>query len=194
LFAASEMVAPTSLAMFEQQFQMARDYLAWCSLYPPVSGVVGQSVQICRGHFLKILHRYWTGRPEMRDKLAGAGGPYGYLQTVTQLHTLVEQLYGHYLADPGLVESVSHPHQSWYRRHWQASEEQRMTKSTKVKTILTRTATTLGQGPPPESELQSQNSSCGSEQQELLLLKRRKDEIRLRIASMKSEKMQKQNR
>jgi tRNA-dihydrouridine synthase 1 len=106
-------------AQLQQQFQMARDYLAWCYYYPPVPGVMGPlgTVSIAKGHLFKMLHRYLQEHVDLRDQLATRD-----CQTLVQLWRLIEDLYSRYarLSREQLVETGASS-KSWYRRHWEAA-------------------------------------------------------------------------
>lgn len=100
----------------EAQFQVTRDYLAWCAHFPPLPGVLGPngSMTVVKGHVFKFLHRYWSQNEDLRDRLADHS-----LQTLGQLEVVVDELFER-VTQQGEGESVS-----WYRRHRkrQAEEE-----------------------------------------------------------------------
>jgi tRNA-dihydrouridine synthase 1 len=116
--------------VLDQQFQFARDYLAWCQLYPPLPGVVGTthgSFNIIKGHLFKFLHRYLQEHPDARDRLSD----HKHMTNIQQAHTLLDELYARYngqsdedmssLSSSSLLTSTS-----WYRRHWKAIATRRV--------------------------------------------------------------------
>lgn len=105
-----------------QQLSFANEYLDWCSIYPPLPGVLGGqgSFNIARGHLFKFLHRYLQEHSDLRDRL---GSP--KLSTLVDIRSLVEELQFRYeaLSDEELGACASsQPKSSWYRRHRQSLE------------------------------------------------------------------------
>lgn len=121
--------------ILERQFRIARDYLAWAQLYPPLPGVMGQlggSFKMVRGHLYKFLHRYWQEQPDLRDRL----GTRDRLLDIPDAQVIVDELYERYqyLDDAALAELTSaHPGASWYRRHWKANRVISTTQSRHVR-------------------------------------------------------------
>ena len=112
----------TARQRLNQQFGFAHDYLDWCSVFPPLPGVLGGqgSFNIARGHLFKFLHRYLQEHPDLRDNL---GSP--KLSTLVDARSLVNELQARYdpLSDEELEECTSaRPSSSWYRRHRQSLE------------------------------------------------------------------------
>lgn len=92
----------------DAQFQVTRDYLAWCAHFPPLPGVLGPrgSMIVVKGHVFKFLHRYWSQHEDLRDRLTDHS-----LQTLGQLQVVVDELLERVI-EQGEGESAS-----WYRRH-----------------------------------------------------------------------------
>jgi tRNA-dihydrouridine synthase len=109
--------------LLEQQFSFAREYLLWCRAYPPLPGVLGHdggSFNVARGHLFKFLHRYLQEHADLRDRLAS-----NQIRTVRQATELIEALHQRYqgMTDDDLSRcKSSHLNSSWYRRHWDATE------------------------------------------------------------------------
>lgn len=99
----------------ETLFQVTRDYITWCSQFPPLPGVLGPngSMTVVKGHVFKFLHRYWSQNVDLRDRLADHS-----LQTLGQLEVVVDELYER-AVQQGETNSVS-----WYRRHRKEQVEQ----------------------------------------------------------------------
>ena len=110
--------------LLQQQFQFAWDYLYWCSLFPPLPGVlghVGGSFNVVRGHLFKILHRYLHENADMRERLASHEMT-GLVDAMLFLNDLESRYVS--LSDDELFLSrkSSQKDSSWYRRHWKASD------------------------------------------------------------------------
>jgi tRNA-dihydrouridine synthase len=101
----------------DQQLGFAHDYLDWCSVYPPLPGVLGGqgSFNIARGHLFKFLHRYLMDQPDLRDKLGSHK-----MSTLVESRSLVNELKNRYerLSEEELeARPSSQANSSWYRRH-----------------------------------------------------------------------------
>jgi hypothetical protein len=102
----------------EQQFRYANDYLSWCQNYPPLPGVSGQSCNIVRSHLFKMLFRYLSEQPDLRDKMASH-----QVRRLIDFEQICHELFSRYKnlsateLDAYASSSVS---SSWYRRHWDA--------------------------------------------------------------------------
>jgi tRNA-dihydrouridine synthase len=118
----------TPRQQFNQQIGFARDYLQWCTLVPPLPGVLGRhggSFNIIRGHLFKFLHRYLREHVDLRDRL---GSPFA-IQTIPDvtiwLDTLVSRYQGLTDDEFSALESAGSA-ASWYRRHRQGQASNQM--------------------------------------------------------------------
>lgn len=123
----------TPLELLNQQVQFAFDYLQWCKCYPPLPGVLGNSMNTIRGHLFKLLHRYLNVTTntnndnhydqtiiQIRNELAS-----NQLRTIDQAQELVYRLYQFYSTtlhnmndNNKILITASLKERSWYRRHW----------------------------------------------------------------------------
>jgi tRNA-dihydrouridine synthase 1 len=115
-----ESTRQTARQRLAQQLKFSHDYLDWCSLYPPLPGVLGGqgSFNIARGHIFKFLHRYLQEQPDLRERLGD-----NRLNTLQQARSLVNELESRYetVSDDELESyDSSKPSASWYRRHRQS--------------------------------------------------------------------------
>ncbi|GKZ00992.1 hypothetical protein MPSEU_001050700 [Mayamaea pseudoterrestris] len=108
----------SSRQVLNQQFLFASEYLNWCQKYPPLPGVLGQSCNIVRGHLFKILFRYLSEQPDLREKMASQ-----HIRRLADFQQVCEELHCRYnkLSDEELDGlASSRAGSSWYRRHWSA--------------------------------------------------------------------------
>ena len=99
--------------------ELARQYLGFATLYPPVSD------KIVRAHLFKMLFQDLRMHPDLRDALAAAKSQEEVVQIVDEL---AERLQG--LADKNAASEMANDvmyaaETSWYRRHRQGQEKLR---------------------------------------------------------------------
>jgi tRNA-dihydrouridine synthase len=98
--------------LFRQQLQFARDYIAICAQYPPLSGTnspQGGSFSVARGHLLKFLHRYLSVHVDLRTRLTDSM-PWNLGAALA----LLDELESRY---PKHVNVEQNCGTSWYLRH-----------------------------------------------------------------------------
>jgi len=118
-----ELTRRTARQRLEQQLGFAKDYLEWCTVCPPLPGVLGNngSANIVRSHLFKFLHRYLQEYPDMRERLADND-----VCTIQKLQEFVDELesrYSHFSDEALEACSSSQPKSSWYRRHRESMEK-----------------------------------------------------------------------
>ena len=104
---------------FQQQMDLAREYIQLCVSYPPLPGVLGRSgsFSVVRGHLFKMLHRYLQQHSDIRDQLTRSTKLRDALAALDEL----ERRYS--TIDWNACPS-SQPNASWYRRHREARDHQ----------------------------------------------------------------------
>jgi tRNA-dihydrouridine synthase 1 len=180
LFAGS--ISSSSLS-WRRSFQMARDYLKWCAVYPPLPGVMGSVGPIVRGHLFKMLHSFLNEQHDLRFELASNQGRRN--SSLQGLQALVEELYSRYnaLSEQELEQRPccsSNPQErrevSWYRRHWKANEIMESRRS----------------GATTTTNITRNSSSPTSETSPVLSIDDRKRILQERIATLRFQKEQRQ--
>ena len=132
----------------DQQLRITRDYLHWATLYPPLPGVLGHmngSFNIVRGHLFKFLHPYLQEHTDLRDRLASHDNTHCLVDAYDIVNDL-ERRYECYRINNNNDDEYddddnnknnmqqlesSRRNSSWYRRHWDAKETQRMKQHNK---------------------------------------------------------------
>mmetsp|Transcript_48750 Transcript_48750/g.56234 ORF Transcript_48750/g.56234 Transcript_48750/m.56234 type:complete len:536 (+) Transcript_48750:58-1665(+) len=124
LFLRESMDIKTPAEQFHRQLSFANDYLNICSTVgPPLPGVLGfnkgGTFSVVRGHLFKFLHRYInTDHQDLRSQLAANGVT--TMRTLQEARNLVDELesrYVNFTEDQWKELSSSSPLSSWYRRH-----------------------------------------------------------------------------
>jgi hypothetical protein len=103
--------------LFQQQVDMAQEYIDVCAIYPPLPGVLGGHGSFCivKGHLFKILHRYLHQHTDIRDQLNTS-------TRLTDAVAILNQLSCRYQNDEDYNSCPScGEDSSWYRRHWAAN-------------------------------------------------------------------------
>jgi tRNA-dihydrouridine synthase len=103
--------------LFQQQVDMAQEYIDVCAIYPPLPGVLGGHGSFCivKGHLFKFLHRYLHQHTDIRDQLNTS-------TRLTDAVAILNQLSCRYQNDEDYNSCPScGEDSSWYRRHWAAN-------------------------------------------------------------------------
>lgn len=103
--------------LFQQQVNMAREYIDLCAIYPPLPGVLGGngSFSIVKGHLFKILHRYLQQHVDIRNQLMCATRLVDGVAILDELQSCYQN-QGDFGDCPSSQQDAS-----WYRRHWAAN-------------------------------------------------------------------------
>jgi hypothetical protein len=112
--------------IFNRQIRLCHEYLDLCILYPPLPGSLGKvggAFNCIRAHLFKMLYRYFEEQHDLRSDL-GSIKKITSIQGARDLLFEMEKRYAN--VDWETMRSSDVMKSSWYRRHRNALETQKM--------------------------------------------------------------------